>query len=67
MKGFNIANGTLKSEKVQSIHTDLTCDMEKNVFLYVICLVPSCGGGYWFNFKRFWVRFPLVNDKFPWS
>ena len=23
--------------------------------------------GYWFNFKRFWVRFPLVNDKFPWS
>ncbi len=28
MKEFNIANGTLKSEKVQSIHTDLTCDKD---------------------------------------
>lgn len=67
MKEFNIANGTLKSEKVQSIHTDLTCDKDGEERFLICYLFSPILWGYWFNFKRFWVRFPLVNDKFPWS
>ena len=37
MTGFNVKNGTLKSEKVQSIHADLTCNKDGEERLLICC------------------------------